>query len=176
MIAHSLLYTRKPTSKMAGRSGKGDGKFYILMENCVGEERKKSYISRSQSFEPCNAISGEIFCKEKNKDETTTEFRFLSVENQDRSITCVEDKLRPIKKKSYEVLIAIPSKNERILLLKNNTMFHDIMGIEKGDMVKVEISNPDGNKTVSGKVRHIGSIPGKTGLHFGICFEVICFI
>ena len=145
-------------------------KYFILLEDTTGIDKKIKFGGfRGRNKETYQALKGEIFERSDKSNDNDTEFIFVSTENPDRSIVCVEENLKCLKWKEYNFLIAVASKNERIRLLESKIL-KEIMDIEKGDMVTVDLE--DGVRT-TGKVRYIGPCTGKKiGYYFGILFEV----
>ena len=146
-------------------------KYFILLEDTDGHERKKKYIPNifHKVDEIYKAIKGDIFEKDSSKknNEYTTEIKFVSAENPDRSITCVIDKLKYLESHEYNLLIAAVSCNDR-MQLHNSSIFEEIKTIEIGDYVSVDVYNDRGTRTMDGKVCYMGLIKEKMGYHFGI--------
>ena len=156
---------------MEERQSNGDRKkYFILLEDTVGCEKKKNRLNFGiQKEVGFRAIRGEIFEKNCSKNnENASEFTFVSIENSERTIVCLEEKLKCLKSKEYNLLIAVAARNERMRLLDSNIL-KEIMDIQKGDLVSVELEN---GIRVIGRVRYIGPIMGKIGHFFGISFEV----
>ncbi|XP_066917442.1 uncharacterized protein [Clytia hemisphaerica] len=156
---------------MASKSGKNAIKYYILLKDIVGFEKKKSRLLRTETLDQYQALMGEIFYKEEKKNEFD-EDAFVSAENQDRHVNCTEEKFEPLSSKLFRILIAVPSKIERMYLLDSKEMVKKILNIEVGDMVDVELNNSEGSKTVSGgRIGYVGQIQGRVGEYIGIRFE-----
>ena len=152
------------------------GKYFILTkEDIIGIEKKKNKFYKSNTTSQYRALKGEIFEKDlSKKHEFDTEFTFVSTENPDRTITCVEENLRLLKNQEYKFLIAVLSINERMTLLTSR-IFKDIVDIEVGDLVSGDLGKTTGT-TSRGEVCYIGPIAGKIGYYFGIRLEVGIFI
>ena len=154
-------------------NNRGREKYFILLEDTVGIEKKKKFI-RGPTSSFYHALKGEIFQKDTSKgNDFDTEFTFVSTENPDRTIKCVEEKLKCLKGEEYNWLIGIVAKNERIRLLKTLKVITDI---KIGDLVSVELDNNSGTKRVNGYVRSIGPVTAKIGYYFGIHLEVGKFL
>ena len=154
---------------MADKKMHGDKEYFILLENTDGIKRKK-VIGGPTICAHYNALKGELF---ENDTSKSNEFTFVSTEYPDRTITCVEEKLRLLKNQEYYFLIAVVSKNERMRLIDSTNILKEIMNIKKGDLVSVELYINSGTRSgVIGKVHYIGSVTGKIGHYFGIHLEV----
>ena len=155
------------------QSNRDRKKYFILLEDSVGHEKKKKFGNfGAQKDINYQALRGDIFEKNRSKsNDNGLEFTFISIENPDRSIVCTEENLKCLKSREYNFLIAVAPKNERMRLLESNKL-KEIMDIQIGDSVSVELGN---RISAIGKVRYIGSLPGKIGHYFGISFEVSYF-
>eukprot|EP00111_Clytia_hemisphaerica_P010204 TCONS_00029821-protein len=155
---------------MASKTGKNI-KHYILLKDIVGFEKIKIGLLRRVASEPYQALEGEIFYKEEKKNEYD-EYVFVSAENHDRHVSCIEENFKPLPSRLFKILIAIPSKIERMYLLNSEEMVKNIMNIEKGDMVDVEVCHSNIlPKTVSGIIAFVGKTQEKIGDYFGIRFK-----
>ena len=151
------------------------GKYFILTEDTIGTEKKKKQILRITTYSNYHALKGEIFEKDLSKKHIfDTELTFVSTENPDRTITCVEEKLRRLKIQEYNLLIAVVFKTKRMTLL-TSLIFKEIVGIEVGDLVSGDLGTNTGT-TSRGEVCYIGPIAGKIGYYFGIRLEVGIFV
>ena len=156
--------------EMADKQSNGEKKkYFILLEDTDGIEKKKRFANFGPKETGYKALKGDIFERIHTKsNEIDFEPSFVSIENPDRTIKCIEEKLKPLKGDEYNFLIAVGVKNERMRLLGSNVL-KEIMNIQKGDLVAVQI---DGGATFIGKVRYIGPVINEMGYYFGINFDV----
>ena len=131
------MYKNAIKIEMADKQSNGEKKkYFILLEDTDGIEKKKKFAAFGpKETTGYKALKGEIFERIHTKNnDIDIESSFVSTENPDRTIKCIEEKLKPLKGNEKNFLIAVGVKNKRMRLLQSNVL-KQIMDIQKGDLV-----------------------------------------
>ena len=124
-------------------SHKKTGCFYILLEDQAGHEKGKSFLDSGTST---NELKGTIYSDAKpSKDRIPNEYTFTSIENKERSVTCSRNTMMEIDKKDANLLVSIPSKNQRLKMFRSD-LYKQIKNAERGDVVYFELDEYKRNK------------------------------
>ena len=158
---------------------KGEEKYYILRTErpCKIEPSNLSQTvvrkvaEKSMSSELCySGKKGDIF-----KDSTATsqpedvyKIHVLSVENKEKSLEANTDDLIEISKEVAMLLLPVENPEKRYDLLKKRNFIEEALAKKKGDQVWMDYTG----SMRTGKVKMVGTRPGKVGTFFEIDLEV----
>ena len=162
-----IEYECSSQTNMPSDSHSEKGQIYILMEDKVGQIIPK-IINSNTVFQPVMVLKGGLFQEQEKQPEYTSNVSLVSIDNPHQILeTCLKD-IRIIPKDHAEMLLAVPSYDDRYDILTNRYKLKKASIAKKGDQVSIDLENVD----PKGILMYKGLIHKHKGVYFGVKLNV----
>ena len=132
-----------------------------LMEKLVLKGTRK--YSNTENH-PVMVLKGGLFQEQEKQPEYSSKVALVSIDNPQQVIeTCLKD-IRVIPKDHAEMLLAVPSNNDRYDIMTNRDKLKKASLAKKGDQVSIDLENAD----PKGFLMYKGLLHKQKGVHFGV--------
>lgn len=146
----------------------------ILVKSCHGKKKEKGILKTSTS--KVDVLQGTLmvyFCA--NEDHPKAQpLHVLECIEDNIEVQCSDDDFRPLSNEEYELLLAVPTCQDRYAIFQNGDWLKEGLKLKEGDFV--EVYDKSSAKDLIGKLRYKGKVVGLQGIYFGIELVVSSFL
>ena len=145
------------------------------MEDKVGHIITKDFMekpvlkgTRNTEFHPVIVLKGGLFQEQEKQPEDNSKVALVSIDNPQQIVGTSLKDVRVIPKDHAEMLLAVPSNNNRYDILTNRDKLKKASSAKKGDLVSIDLENAD----PKGVLMYKGLLHKQKGIHFGVKLNV----
>ncbi|XP_052230210.1 ubiquitin carboxyl-terminal hydrolase CYLD-like isoform X2 [Dreissena polymorpha] len=142
-------------------------KFCILLRNCVGKKKEKGLIKSTTS--KVDILPGSLLLFIFNDTDHSSNQNICVLETLDPEnieVKCNNEDFDGISKEEYEVLVSIPTCNERMTIYLDKHWLQEGLELNVNDYVYVY--DKASSKDLIGIIRYKGAIVDLKGIFFGV--------
>ncbi|XP_052817138.1 ubiquitin carboxyl-terminal hydrolase CYLD-like [Mya arenaria] len=144
-------------------------RFCILLRNSLGKKKEKGLIKSTTS--KVDVLPGTLLIlmyvdNSHHSQHSYNQYVLETIDQDNVEVRCSVDDFKEISRDAYDLLITIPTCNERITIYLHESWLKDGLELNVGDYV--EVYDKASAKDLIGVLRFKGNVEGIKGIHFGV--------
>ena len=139
----------------------------ILVKSCVGKKKEKGLLKTSTS--KVDVLQGTLMvymCPNEDYPKNQQPHVLECLDQDNIEVQCFTDDFKHITKDEYEMLLAVPTCQDRYAMFQSGEGLKDGLNLNVDDFV--EVYDKPSAKDLIGKLRYKGPVDGLQGIYFGV--------